>query len=97
VIAGTWVVVVVVVMVVVVVVYLLAMGFDYWRKGTVLGASLLVGALGPAGVDVAEYERLRSRLTETQSQTRYLQSMVSIRDQELDRARKVRNLHISFG
>ena len=50
-----------------------------------IGSSLLV-----ASPDVAEFERLRSRLNESQTQTRYLQSMVNIRDQELDRARKVR-------
>ena len=49
-----------------------------------IGSSLLV-----ASPDVAEFERLRSRLNESQTQTRYLQSMVNIRDQELDRARKV--------
>lgn len=49
-----------------------------------IGSSLLV-----ASPDVAEYERLRSRLNESQTQTRLLQSMVNIRDQELDRARKV--------
>lgn len=50
-----------------------------------IGSSLLV-----ASPDVGELERLRSRLNESQTQTRYLQSMVNIRDQELDRARKVR-------
>lgn len=50
-----------------------------------MGSSLLV-----ASPDVGELERLRSRLNESQTQTRYLQSMVNIRDQELDRARKVR-------
>lgn len=49
-----------------------------------IGSSLLVGS-----PDVTEFERLRSRLNESQTQTRYLQSMVNIRDQELDRARKV--------
>jgi hypothetical protein len=44
---------------------------------------------------VAEFERLRSRLNESQTQTRYLQSMVNIRDQELDRARKV-SCHVSL-
>ncbi len=56
-----------------------------------IGSSLLV-----ASPDVAEFERLRSRLNESQTQTRYLQSMVNIRDQELDRARKV-SCHVSFG
>ena len=55
-----------------------------------IGSSLLV-----ASPDVAEFERLRSRLNESQTQTRYLQSMVNIRDQELDRARKV-SCHVSF-
>lgn len=55
-----------------------------------IGSSLLV-----ASPDVAEFERLRSRLNESQTQTRYLQSMVNIRDQELDRARKV-SCHVFF-
>jgi hypothetical protein len=55
-----------------------------------IGSSLLV-----ASPDVAEFERLRSRLNESQTQTRYLQSMVNIRDQELDRARKV-SCHVSL-
>lgn len=48
---------------------------------TIGGSSLLVPP--------DEYERLKTRLNETQNQTRYLQSMIGIRDQELDRARKV--------
>lgn len=56
-----------------------------------IGSSLLV-----ASPDVAEFERLRSRLNESQTQTRYLQSMVNIRDQELDRARKVSSIHLTL-